>query len=108
VATTVSYQLDPETTVQFEVESVPGYRPAGAGEIVGQVRTAVEPAIRAAQMVLERAKLARPKTVEVTFGIKVSGTANWFVAKAATEGNFQVSLTWEQSYTDQKAEQVAG
>ncbi len=25
-----------------------------------------------------------------------SGTANWFVAKAATEGNFEIELTWNR------------
>lgn len=28
------------------------------------------------------------------FGIKVSGGANWFVAKTAGEANFEVTLTW--------------
>ena len=28
-------------------------------------------------------------------GIKVTGTANWVVARAATEGNFEVTLTWQ-------------
>ncbi|MCA1695681.1 MAG: hypothetical protein LC749_13655 [Actinobacteria bacterium] len=32
--------------------------------------------------------------MEVKFGIKVSGTANWLIAKAATEGNFDITLTW--------------
>jgi len=98
VARVVTYQLDPETTVQFEIEPPQGpydFEPAGPDQIVGQVRAAVEPAVRAAQVVLEKAKQMAPKTVEVKFGIKVSGTANWIVAKTATEGNFEVTLTWE-------------
>ena len=35
-----------------------------------------------------------PDSVEVKFGIKVTGTADWLVAKAATEGNFEVTLKW--------------
>ena len=28
------------------------------------------------------------------FGVKVTGEANWVVAKAATEGNFEIKLNW--------------
>lgn len=91
----VTYELDPETTVQFEIEPPPGFQPAGAEEIAGQVRAAVDPAVRAAQVVLEKARQMAPKTIQVRFGIKVSGTANWVVAKAATEGNFEITMTWE-------------
>lgn len=108
----VTYELDPETNVQFEIEPLPGFQAAGADEIAGQVRAAVEPAVRAAQVVLEKAKQMAPKTVEVKFGIKVSGTANWLVAKAATEGNFEVTLIWEPAQAQQakagEAETTAG
>jgi hypothetical protein len=29
----------------------------------------------------------------------VSGTANWLIAKAATEGNFDITLTWTPKST---------
>lgn len=105
----VTYELDPETTVQFEIEPPQGadtYEAASADQIVGQVRTAVEPAVRAAQVVLEKAKQMAPKTVEVKFGIKVSGTANWLVAKAASEGNFEVTLTWEPTPSPKQDERT--
>lgn len=93
-ASVVSYELDDETVVRFEIEPGDGYRAAGPDEILGRIREAVAPAVEGARAVLEKAKEAAPRRIEVKFGIKVSGTANWWVAKAATEGNFEVTLTW--------------
>ncbi|MGH3568317.1 MAG: CU044_2847 family protein [Pseudonocardia sp.] len=90
----VSYALDEETVVRFEIEPSAGFRPAGPDEITGRIRDAVAPAVEAARAVLERVREAAPDEVKLKFGIKVSGTANWFVAKAATEGNFEVEMTW--------------
>ncbi|MCK2218095.1 hypothetical protein MF672_030530 [Actinomadura sp. ATCC 31491] len=91
----VTYQVDGGATVQFEIEPPPGYRPAaGPEQIVGRVRDAIGPAVEAAQAVLERARAAAPAEIQVKFGIKVTGTMTWLVAKAATEGNFEVTLTW--------------
>ena len=90
----VRYSLGDGTVVLFEVDEASGYRPASAADVVAQVRDAVAPALAAAQVVVERARAAAPDEVEVTFGIKVSGTANWWIAKLATEGSFQVKLTW--------------
>jgi len=82
--------------VQFEIEPSADFRAAGPGEIAGRIREAVAPAVEAAQAVLARVKEAAPDEVKMKFGIKVSGTANWFVAKAATEGNFEVEMTWRR------------
>ena len=90
----VSYALDDETVVRFEIEPDTGFRPAGPDEIAGRIREAVAPAVEGARAVLEQVKQTAPRQIEVKFGIKVSGTANWWVAKAATEGNFEVTLTW--------------
>jgi hypothetical protein len=90
----VTYELDDSTMVRFEVEPPPGFAPAGAGEIAGRVREAVGPAVEAAKTVLDKLKETRPDQVVLTFGIKVSGGANWLVAKAAGEANFEISLTW--------------
>jgi hypothetical protein len=62
--------------------------------VAGHVRRAVEPAIAAAREVLDQTRAMAPDTVQVKFGVKVTGTTNWLVAKAATEGNFEISLTW--------------
>lgn len=89
------YALDDGTVVVFEVDPASGYRPAGAVDVVDQVRAAVAPALEAARVVIEKARAAAPDEVEVKFGIKVSGEANWWIAKAATEGNFEVTLKWK-------------
>ena len=58
------------------------------------MRDAVQPAVDAARDVLYRLKELHPDEVEVRFAIKVSETANWLVARAASEGNFEVALRW--------------
>jgi hypothetical protein len=90
----VKYRVDDSTVVGFEFEPGPGFHQAGAKEFVGQVRKPVEPAVEAAKVVLEKVKEIKPDGVEVKFGVKVTGEANWVVAKAATEGNFEITLNW--------------
>ncbi len=90
------YSLDDGTVVEFEVDQLAGYRPAGSADVVAAVRVAVAPALEAARVVVEKARAAAPDEVEVKFGIKVSGQANWWIAKAATEGNFEITLTWKR------------
>lgn len=96
-ASVVSYAVDEQTVVRFEIEPSAEFRPAGPDEVVGWIRDAVAPAVDAARVVLEKVRQAAPDEVKLKFGIKVSGTANWFVAKAASEGNFEVELTWKPS-----------
>jgi len=93
-AQVAKYQLDDSTVVGFEFEPGPGFHQAGAKEFVGQVSRAVEPAVEAAKAVLEKVKEIKPDGVEVKFGVKVTGEANWVVAKAATEASFEITLTW--------------
>jgi hypothetical protein len=88
------YRVDESTVVEFEIEPGSGWHQAGAKEVAGRVREAVEPVVEAAKIVLEKVKDAKPDEVEMKFGIKVTGEANWIVAKAATEGSFEVTLTW--------------
>lgn len=90
----VGYALDDETEVRFEIEPGDDFRPVGSNQIVGRIREAVAPAVEGARAVLDKVREAAPDEIEVKFGIKVSGTANWLVAKAATEGNFEITLTW--------------
>lgn len=89
-----SYQLEDGTTVRFEAVAVDGFTPAGPGQIAGNVRDALEPAVRAAKEVLSGIRTIGPDEVQVTFGIKVSGDANWLVARAKNEANFEVTLRW--------------
>lgn len=90
----VSYALDDGTAVRFEIEPNVGFRPAGPDEITSRIRDAVAPAVEGARAVLEKIKEVAPDEIEVKFGIKVSGTVNWLIAKAATDGNFEITLTW--------------
>ena len=91
----VTYSLDDDTTVMFEMEPLDEFTLAGARDVVGRVRLALGPAVAAAAEVLDQVRVLSPTGVEVKFGVKVSGTMNWIVAKAATEGNFEVTLSWQ-------------
>jgi hypothetical protein len=103
----VKYQLDDSTVVGFEFEPGPGFHQAGAKEFVGQVSKAVEPAVEAAKAVLEKVKEIKPDGVEVTFGVKVTGEASWVVARAATEGNFEIKLRWDSAPEESAASAVS-
>jgi hypothetical protein len=91
----VTYAVDDETVVKFEVEPVAGFAPAGADEILGRIQDAIEPAVAAARVVLDKVRQMRPDEVEVTFGLKASGSANWLIAKGSAEGNFEITLKWQ-------------
>ncbi|WBB57223.1 CU044_2847 family protein [Verrucosispora sp. WMMD573] len=90
----VRYQVDDKTVALIEVEPPPGFQPAGTGDVAGWVRESAAPAVAAARELLEQVKAAAPDVVEVRFGIKATGTANWVIAKATGEANFEVTLTW--------------
>src|SRR6266542_349344 len=61
----VAYRVDDETVVQFEIDPVAGFTPAGSGEVAGRVWDAAGPAIDAARALLARVKLLNPHGVEV-------------------------------------------
>lgn len=94
----VTYEVAGDTTVSFEMEPVAGFVPAsGPGDVVGRVRTAMGPVVTAAKEILDQVKAIAPDEVEVKLGVKVTGTMNWVVAKAASEGNFEITLKWHRS-----------
>ena len=95
VSQIATYRIDDATTVRFEVEPVPGFTPASPGSVAGKVKEAAGPAIEAAKAVLDRVRELSPDGVQVKFGVKVTGTANWLVAKSAAEGSFEVTLSWQ-------------
>lgn len=95
----VTYTLNDETEVKFEVDPAEGFTSAGSDQTVGPMREAIEPSLGAARIVLEKVREMHPDEVEVKFAIKVSGTMNWFIAKAATEGNFEITLKWQSGPT---------
>ncbi|MEU1850067.1 CU044_2847 family protein [Streptomyces sp. NPDC019990] len=90
--------LDEQTTVGFEIESGDGFHQVGTDTAIARVRDAVDPAVRAARVVLDQVTAMKPGEVQLKFGIKVTGTANWLVARAATEANFEVTLTWTSGH----------
>jgi Trypsin-co-occurring domain 1 len=97
----VTYQLDDSTLVRFEIEPPSGFQPASGATIAGRVQEAITPALKTAQLLLDRIKDLTPDEVEVKFGLKVSGKFDWLVAKAASEGNFEIRLTWKpDSHSD--------
>ena len=73
----VRYRVDEETVAQFEIEPVEGFRPAGAGDIAGAIKEAAGPALAAAQELLRQVEGMGPDSVQVKFGIKVTGTAKY-------------------------------
>jgi hypothetical protein len=96
----VTYRVNDATTIKLEIESAERFRPAGAGEVAGRIRDAIAPAVEAAKAVLEKMKETQSDEIEVKFGIKASGEDSWLVAKAAGEGNFEVTLTWSRRAED--------
>jgi Trypsin-co-occurring domain 1 len=91
----VRYQVDSDTVAKFEIEPMPGFQPAGPSDVAGKVWDAAGPAVEAAMAVMDRVKRMSPDAVEISFGVKVTGEMDWIVAKAATEGNFQITLSWQ-------------
>lgn len=91
----VTYALDDSTKVRFEIDPPTGFQEAATDKVIGRVQEALAPAIDTAKLVLDKVKETKPDEVEVTFGIKVSGKLDWFIARAAAEGNFEITLTWK-------------
>jgi hypothetical protein len=91
----VGYILEDGTVVRFELDAGAGFRAAGADEVVGRLREAAAPVVAGAKALLDAVRGVDPDDVEVKFGVKVSGTAHWLIAKAATEGNFEITLMWK-------------
>jgi Trypsin-co-occurring domain 1 len=98
----VSYavDVDEETVVRFEIEPNEEWEDVSADQVHGTIRQAMGPVAEGAKAVLDKVREAAPDEVEVKFAIKVTGQANWLIAKAATEGNFEVTLTWKRPTTN--------
>ena len=96
----VRYALDDGSVVLFEIEPLDGFAEASTDRVVGRIRQAVAPAVRAAREVLDQVRAHGPKEVEVKFGVKVTGKMDWLVAKAASEGSFEVTLKWQPGADD--------
>jgi hypothetical protein len=90
----VRYQVDDKTVAMIEIDPPDGFQPAGVGDVAGWVRESAAPAVAAAKVLLDQVRSVSPDAVEVKFGVKATGTANWVIAKAATEANFEITLCW--------------
>jgi hypothetical protein len=99
-----TYLTESDSSVGIEIDPVDGFALASTDLTPSRVREAIGPAIEAAQTVLERVRDIAPEQVQVKFGVKVTGTANWLIAKAATEGNFEVTLIWQRDDSEQERE----
>ncbi|MFC9623741.1 CU044_2847 family protein [Streptomyces sp. NPDC056930] len=90
----VTYETENGAQVRFEIEPTDEWEQVSSGQLVGRIREAVAPAVEGARTVLEQVRALQPGEVQVKFGVKVTGTANWLVAKAASEASFEITLTW--------------
>jgi hypothetical protein len=87
--------------VKVEVEMPPGPRPAGyiedmqanfaqATDVVRHLAGAFTACL------LGLPEKEQPQHAALTFALKISGEANWFIAKTGTEGSFQITLSWDR------------
>src|SRR4051794_33812786 len=60
-------------------------------DVVSEVQPAVATLVRSIQQAD-----AKPDTVEVTFGLKLTFSAGAVIASTSGEGNFQIRLTWSR------------
>jgi hypothetical protein len=93
-AQSVIYLTDDGTEVRFEAEPSEDFSPAGVVDVAGKIHDAIAPAVAGAKAVLKELRAAAPDEMQIKFGVKVTGKANWLIAKAATEGTLEVTLTW--------------
>ncbi|MBR7832958.1 hypothetical protein KDL01_06775 [Actinospica durhamensis] len=84
--------------VKFEYEPAPGDHGAtqkGSHDRVRKMfRAALRPLVAAAGEVVQECRELEADSVELRFGVKAAGEAGWMVAKAASEANFEVCITW--------------
>jgi hypothetical protein len=98
LAETAVYRVGEGVDVRFEIDpDVARFAPAGVlPDVAGMLDSALAPLVEGAKVVLAKAREVGPQKVEVAFGVKATGTASFVVAKAASEGNFSITLTWEK------------
>jgi hypothetical protein len=96
----VSYFVEDGTEVFFETAPLGGFAPASSDRPGAQIREALRPAIKAAHIVIGQARELTPDDIELRFGVKVTGSANWLIAKTVVEGNFELILRWQQRDSD--------
>ena len=107
----VTYEIDETEAgdggpyhVRFEYEPSPGDNAAtqkGSHDRVRKMfRAALRPLVAAAGEVVDECRELDADSVELRFGVKAAGEAGWMVAKAASEANFEVCITWRSEHGD--------
>lgn len=77
-------------------------RVSGGSKVVEKTMEQVDAAVTAASKVAGRAAKqfgkmdGRPDEVQIKLGIKLTAEAGVLFAKAASEGNFEITLTWKR------------
>lgn len=77
-------------------------RVSGGSKVVEKTVEQVDAAVDAAVQVAERAAHQfgkmdnRPDEVQIKLGVKLTAEAGVLFAKAASEGNFEITLTWKR------------
>jgi hypothetical protein len=94
----VQFELEDGASVLFETADSDLVRrhsadaqPTEGGALGEKLVGAAETAQAVSETLRERLS---PDELTLELGLKVSGQANWFVAKAQTEGNIKVTLKW--------------
>lgn len=97
----VTYEIDEDAgdvfLVKFEYDPAPGDGATQKGShdrVRKMFRAALRPLVAAAGEVVQECRELNADSVELRFGVKAAGEAGWMVAKAASEANFEVCITW--------------
>jgi hypothetical protein len=81
-----------------------GANPEAIATATATFESALQTVRSAAEGILHQLRsLAQPPDeVEVEFGVKMSAETGAIIAKASTEANFKINLTWKKDLADRK------
>ena len=105
----ISFESLSETGAQVLVEvedDAPGRAPVGRDEIAEKAQASFEQAAAGIRPVAEgilshlRGLSREPESVEIKFGLKLSGELGGVIAKAAAEGHCEVTVSWTRPEPD--------
>ena len=101
VTALIEMPLEDGGSVVVEMEHASGgVVKAGRAEVAGRAAQSLESAldsvVPAARAVMEKVAEARPQSVTVEFGVKLSAGAGAVIARTSGECNFKVILRWDQ------------
>jgi hypothetical protein len=81
-----------------------GANPEAVATATATFESALQTVRSAAEGILHqlRSLAEPPDEVEVEFGVKMSAETGAIIAKASTEANFKINLTWKKDAADRK------